>query len=141
MANTNEALLPIVSLAQSAMTAPAHSVPSKPENSPAHPPSSAATASQPQLQELVSTVLQIAPVTSTKHDRTCNNEELSDDTAEVEDSGSEGTYTEEPAAKRVRLGQDAKVGLTNCVKPGPVLVQLAPVQEIFGCERNVEVVN
>merc|ERR1711907_721937 len=133
MAHTNEAaLLPIASLTHSAMTAPtAGSVPSKQAELPVQVPTSTV---QSQLQELVSTVLQAAPVVPTKHDRMCDNEELSDDTAEVEDSGSEGTSAEEPAAKRIRIAQDE---IANIQQP----IVVAAVEEGSDCRNHVVEVN
>jgi hypothetical protein len=111
-ADTNQTmLLPLASLMQSALTAP----PAKPDtcSSLLQKPvlTSVAALSQPLLQELVSNTLKTGVQAPAKRNELGRSEatplcEMSDDTAEV-DSASEGTGTEEPSSKRLKVNGDA----------------------------------
>merc|ERR1712146_7148 len=100
-ADTHESLMPIASLMQP-------SVLHKPVVAPAPAmlprPTGSDVTTGPQLVTTPAVIVSAPTMSAMKHGRcTSNVDELSDDTAEVEDSVSDGTCVDEPSAKRVCL--------------------------------------
>lgn len=99
-ADTHESLMPIASLMQSSvlhkpLVAPRAMLPC---------PTSSNVTTGPQLVTTPAVIVSAPTMSAMKHERcTSNVDEFSDDTAEVEDSVSEGTCVDEPSAKRVCL--------------------------------------